>query len=339
MHFPSQPFRQGAPLWRTCFTLALLPVIAFALAAATPRPAVRSGLAYDEVTKLITNDQAPQPGNFAADFQAAVDAQRSMADTGKHRGLFGSIMNAADMAKGAYGALRSGAASSNYYWNGWRRTDDVGAQTATISKPDRHQIIYLNLAKKTYRIADTSVARVPETPAPYERSGNPQGQAPQPGSGKLDISVSSQMLGPKTIENVPTIGYRQNFKLSATKSTGSCVDGGFQTTMTEYISAYVEPSVTAMTGMRQRANVPRPERMVMRPGCTPSITMHASQGPSVPGDRLAMWVLMSLSGGAQTAQGAMSGGFQTLIERGHVRTLGPADASLFEIPRDFTPEQ
>lgn len=315
-----------------------------------PARAVQSGLAYDEVTKLVTNDQAPQPGTFAADFQAAMDAQKSANAPGKHGGLFGGILNAADIGKGAMQMLKAGSASTHYYMAGWERTDESGAQTAKIFKPDQHQIIYLNLAKKTYRVVDTTVQPVSETPPPYERArrgppggpGGPGGPSPQPGSGKLDISVSTSVLGPKLVENVPTTGYKMTFTLSETQSTGSCVDGSFQTSMVEYVSKYAEPHVAspgAPTGMPRRSDIPRPETMAMRPGCTPTITTHASVGSAAPGGLLAMWLLASFNLSAQSAQGPMGGGFSTLIERGNVRVLGPADMKLFEIPSDFSKEQ
>lgn len=143
-----------------------------------------AGLAYDEVTKVILGTAAPDPGTFSADFDAAVNAQRSAASSGTHRGLFGSIMNAMDTAKNAMSVLKNGSASSDYFLGGWERTDDVGAQTAIVNKPQQHQIVYLNIAKKTYRVLDTNVPASGGTPPPVamERARNAAGP-PQPGSG------------------------------------------------------------------------------------------------------------------------------------------------------------
>jgi hypothetical protein len=52
-----------------------------------------------------------------------------------------------------------------------------------------------------------------------------------------------------------------------------------------------------------------------------------------------MWALITINAGAPSAQGQMSGGFSTLVERGNLRSLGPADNGLFGIPAGFTKEQ
>ena len=298
------------------------------------------GLAYDEVTKLVPNGNTPEPGSFSADFDQAVNAGRAAASPGTHHGLFGSLMNTMDLAKNAMSMLKNGTASSKYYLAGWERTDDPGAQTAQISKPQQHQIIYLNLAKKTYRIVDTTMQVPTTTPPPAESARNPSGQPPQPGTGKLAITASSITLGPRTIEGVPTTGYKQTFSLSETESTGSCTDGNFQTTMTEYISAYLEPQMYS-PGAQTRVQTPavHPELMALKAGCAPQTTMHVSGTAQPASGRLALWTLISIAGGAPTAQGQMNGGFSTLMERGNVRQLGPADKGLFEIPSDFTKEQ
>jgi hypothetical protein len=302
--------------------------------------AAQGGLAYNELMKFVRSDSNPQPGSFAGDFQAAVDAQKSTANATQHHGLFGSIMNAANAAKGAMSIFQSGIASTHYYLNGWERSDDPGAQTATITRPDRHELIYLNLAKKTYRIVDTNVQPVTETPPPYQ---NPQSHGPQPspepGSGKLDISASSSVLGPKSIDNISTTGYSQNFKMSSTQSTGSCHDGTFETSIVQYVSSYAVPTAGSHVSFKYHFTAPSPQMMVTHPGCNPKTTFHNSGGASPPGDKLALWTLMTLKGSAQTDQGQMGGGFSTLIERGNVRTLGPSDSGLFEVPTDFTKEQ
>jgi len=297
----------------------------------------QSGLAYDEVTKIIIGQSAPEPGSFSADFQAAVDAQRSVAGGGSHRGLFGGILNAVDMAKNSFNMLKTGSALSKYYLAGWERTDDVGSQTATIHKPSQHQVIFLDLAKKTYRIAETNM-QLSAIPSPLERARNPSGEAAQPGGGRLSISVSTEPLGSQLIENVPTTGYRTAFSMVQSQSTGSCVDGTFQVSVVEYVSRYAEPRVVSVRSRPQRAPLLHPESLALKPGCAPTIATHLSGGSEAPSDRLAMWVLVTINGAAPSAQGLMRGGFSTLIERGNVHALGPSDKSLFDIPAGFTRE-
>lgn len=329
----------------TVVSLVIVAGIAGAISATSTKSAqaANGGLAYNEVVRFVSSNTqpAPQPGNFAADYQAAVDGQKATASGGQHHGLFGGISNMVDLAKGAMNMFKVGTPSSKYYLNGWERTDDPGAQTATIQRPDLHQIIYLNLAKKTYHVVDTSVQPMTETPPPYQPPSRPNEPppSPQPGTCKLDISVSSSSLGAKQIDNVSTTGYNTAFKMQSTQATGSCVNGGFQTTMVEYVSPYDEPSAGSPHGKPSMSmTTSHPEAMGVKPGCKPKITMHHAMGASAPGGKLAMWEMITLSGSAQTSQGSMGGGFSTLIERGSVRTLGSGDKGLFEIPAGFTKE-
>ncbi|MFN2528168.1 MAG: hypothetical protein ABR584_05570 [Candidatus Baltobacteraceae bacterium] len=337
MKNPEFPTRSISRFWAG--SLLGLSCAVFALASAfAPSPASsalpQAGLAYDEVTRVIMGENAPEPGTFTADFQAAVNAQRSAAAPGTHRGLLGGIMNTIDMAKNGMNFLKNGSASSKYYLAGWERTDDPGAQTATITKPRERQIISLNLAKKTYHVVDPSAQTINETPPPMDRARNAAGPS-QPGSGKLDINVSNTSLGPRVIDNIPTTGYKLTFNLTESQSTGSCSDGTFQTSMIEYVSAYAQPRMASSRIAPVRPMM-RPELMALKPGCAPTIRMHSSGGAHLPADRLALWTLVVISGGAPTAQGEMRGGFSTLIERGNVHALGAADKNLFSIPADFT---
>jgi hypothetical protein len=232
--------------------------------------------------------------------------------------------------------LQTGSASTEYYLSGWRRIDDVSAQTATISKPQQRQTIFLDLAKRTYQVSGPEYRFANETPPPYEKMRNPNQQMNGPGTGKLVINVSVTPLGSMTIENVPTTGYRSSFNMTETQSTGSCVDGSFQVSWTEYLSPYAEPTVPSGGGVAyRRTSTTHPELFALMPGCRPTIVTHASGG-NVPGGRLAMWSLVTIGAGAPSAYGPVSGGFSTLIERGNVRTLTAADKGLFGIPPGFT---
>jgi hypothetical protein len=337
------------PVTRPLFMLRLVAVAVTVLATALasgPRPATadQSNIAYDEVTKFVRGDQpAPQPGTFTADFQAAVNAASANANQPQHHGMFGSMMNALSQAKNAMSIFTTGSATRYFYMNGWERTEDVANGTATIMRPDRHEIIYLDLNKKTYRTVDTNVTPVTETAPPAPAPAGPQAPepSPQPGTGKVDVTVSSTSLGPKTIENVATNGYDQDFKMTSTQSTGSCRDGSFETEMVEYLSSYAEPhlapTTTAHYTMSTMPSMPH-GAMPVHPGCNPTFSMHTSGGASAPAGRLSLWSLMTLKGSAQTQSGPAGGGFSTLTERGDVRTLGGSDAALFDVPAGFTQE-
>ncbi len=259
---------------------------------------------------------------------------------GRMAASFGSIMNAVDTAKNAMNVLNTGSASSEYYLSGWRRTDDVGAQTATIDKPQQRQIIHLDLAKHTYLVVTPGMQYAGATEPPFERVRNPSGQPGQPGSGRLDITVSVQALGSLLIDNVPTTGYRSVFSMRETQSTGSCADGAFQVSTTEYVSPYAEPHIASVRATLPRTtSLSRPEMLALRPGCRPRVSTNISGSGRVPTGRIAIWTLVTIGAGAPSAQGQMSGGFSTLVERGNFRTLSTSDKGLFEIPAGFTAQQ
>lgn len=338
-------FQDGSSRLRCAgLALALVAVMAGGLfAGAQPAPAADSGIQFDEVTKFVGKDDHPQPGSFAPDWQAAIaSAQRQAAATNsmnEHHGFFGMIKNAITAGKSAVDMMKNGIPSTEYYLGKWHRSDDPGAQTATISKPDHHRIIYLNLAAKTYRIFDTS-SGAPQAMAPPSASQGTPGTpppSPQPGTGRLDVTVSNTSLGPKTIENVPTQGYALTFKATMTKSTGSCKDVSFQTSVTQYVSSYPEPGAGTTIKPSAAMAAQRPPELQGVPwGCKPTVVTHKSGGS--PSGRLSMWMLLGLGGSASTAQGTMGGTFQSLIERGNVRQLGAGDANLFNIPPGFTKE-
>ncbi len=327
----------------------ILKVVAFAcilavVAGGAPHSsyAASSGVQYDQLVKLVIGSQAtPEAGTFEPDWQASMNAIQSANNQSQHHGLFGGIMNTLNQAKNAMSIFQTGMPSTEYYWNGWERTDDPGQQSATITKPQQHQIIYLDLKNKTYRIEDTTVHPISFTPPPYER---PQGQSgspppsPQPGTAKVKITVSTTSLGTKVVGGQQADGYKYDFKIASTQATGSCTNGTFETAMIIWDSRLPEPKLASVAGpsMTKRPPAPNPELGSFKMGCKPTITARTHIGTSQPSNRLAMWELVALNAGAQTSQGSASGGFSTMIERGNVKTLSPADASLFEIPAGFT---
>ena len=300
--------------------------------------AASSGLAYDELTRTVMSSPIPTPGSFPADFQAAIDAQRAAAGAFQQHGLISIITHAQSNANHILDAMTKGSPSSVYYLNAWQRTDDPAKQTATIFRPDKKQIIYLDLAKKTYRIADMGTSTPPPANQPPSAAQGPT-PAPEPGTGKLDVTESASIIGPTTIDNVPTTGYDEAITMVASQSTGSCRDGTFQMSMKQYISNYVTPGghVSADQAFKMiGSGAPQGNAM----GCAPKITNHHTGSVTVPTNRLSLWTEIVLKGNGPPSGGAPNGGsFRMIVERGNVRTLGPGDAGLFDIPAGFTQQQ
>ncbi len=336
----------------------VLAVVVVGMGSSQPARADSSGLAYDEIVRVVMagmsgmpgqsggneSSSLPEPGvyangSFTADFQAAVNAGTPPK---KHNGMFAAISSAMDAAKSAMATLKTGTPTTYYYLNGWERTDDPIHQTATIDRADLHEIIHLNLANKTYSITDMN-AQTPmmqETPPPYQPQ-NP-GQPPPtqaPGTAKMSITATTSALGSKTLDGQPTSGYKTDLKVATTQATGSCSNGTLEMAMTEYVSRYDEPKVATMSGppAPKQSGMSHPEMMAMKPGCKPTMTTHTQLGAKAPAGKLALWTLVTMSGAAgQTGQAGQGGQFSTLLERGDLRQLGPTDKSLFEIPAGFT---
>jgi hypothetical protein len=231
------------------------------------------------------------------------------------------------------------------YYNGWERVEDVTAQTATIRKCDIGQIVQLDLAKRTYSIYDPANEPPPSAPAaaPARRGPPPTAPPPQPpGTAVADFSTTTRALGPARIENLPTSGYASTASFALTQATGSCRNGGASIQTTEYLSALNQPAVNSCP-LKRPPPIPESASDVAAPppaagGCRPTFTYHNS-GPPVPPGKLSMYTLVSMNGaGGPTPAPAASGagGIGFLTERGNVRALGAANASLFDIPAGFT---
>ncbi len=233
------------------------------------------------------------------------------------------------------------------YYNGWERVDDVGAQTATIRKCDLGQVIHLDLARKTYTVytpasepADTPAP----APAPVARRGRAAPAAPeQPGTANVSLTAATRALGTQRIENVPAAGYDTTVSFAMSNATGSCRNGNASVETVQYLAALARPPVAACPSRSTaRASVPASaEEMVAPPsgGCRPTFAASRS-GPTPPANRLALYSLFKLAGGAGAtpapAPSGGPGGFAFLTERGNLRTLRQADAGLFAVPAGFT---
>lgn len=228
------------------------------------------------------------------------------------------------------------------YWNGWERVDDVAARTATIRKCDAGQVIKLDLAHQTYSIYDpaSEPAEEPAAAPPPHRGAPPTAEPLQPGTAAVDLSSATKVLGPLRFQDTPATGYQSTVSLSISRATGSCHDANSSIEETQYLSALARPTVNNCP-IRRRPIPQSADEMVTTPsaptgGCRPTFTAHRS-GPTPPSNRLALYSLLSFSGGA-TAQPApgSAGKFGFLTERGNLKTLGAADSGLFSIPQGFT---
>jgi hypothetical protein len=349
--------------------LRLSGAAAFALLLAPAGAAPPPGLAYDELVQVVVGATPSPPGNFQADLVVAqstpTPAPRRHGGLGGLAGVAGAVLGgggagaiggavASDAASSAMdnaiGAQFGGLAASmraflqphlmHYaYLNGWERVDDVTAQTATIRKCDLGSVVTLDLAKQTYSVYTPATEPVASAP-PAPRRSRAASAPSAPGTVVATLSEVTKPLGSMRIEHVPTDGYDATTSFVMSQATGSCRNGSAAIRTIEYLPAITRPSVNSCP--LRRPVIPQSAGDVAAApsgGCTPTLAFKRS-GPTPPANRLSLYTLVSFSaaGTAPTPQPgaspAPSIGF--LTERGNVRTLGPADAGLFEIPQGFT---
>ncbi|MEO9262474.1 MAG: hypothetical protein ABI282_00125 [Candidatus Baltobacteraceae bacterium] len=340
-------------------------------AAVTPTPAA---LQYDEISRMIADPATPPPpGSFSADYQLAMtppSAAPTAAPQAKHHGIGGLLAgalsgnpveaaagavaeNAEDnMASSMIGSamgnmmqmmslLRNGHVVRYTYYSSknWVREDDPVMQTATISKCRQNQFISLNLAKETYRLSDTSPKECgPTAPSTQNVPAKTTVVNEPPGTSDLTMSSRLQGLGPKVLDGIRTTGVNDAFEMSTTNATGSCKNGDMKMTSIVYTSGINQPR--AYCPLVTPKYVPSsPNEVVERGGCKPRI--HMRTGGVMPGtesNRLALYMLMTLGGGATASQPKHA--FSTLLERGNIAWLSKSRADpLFEIPAGFTQEK
>lgn len=297
--------------------------------------AATGGIQYDQLTRFggFMGNPTPLPDDFDANYKAAVDAAVAFNNRPQGHGIFSMIKNAEGLAKAAQGIMKAGMPMSYYYMNDWEREDDPGKQTATIYRPDRKQIIHLDLAKKTYTIEDLGDRTPPPATPPQPPQPNAPQASPQPGTAKQDITVASNLIGPKTINGMATTGYHADFKVVTTEATGSCQNGSYEASVDNYVSSIVPPNAQTNDVMRQSMTMMSPSMFSGNGGCTPTTTMHKAVGATAPAGHLSLWEVLTFKGGQQAGQNQ---GVSTYIERGHIHILGPGDAGLFDVPPGFT---
>ncbi len=330
----------------SAFVLAALPVFA---ASPKAKPAPKAiGLQYDQIVRMVMAPATPPPpGTFAQAYQALIAGEQGQgsapAPAPKHHGLAGlfqSVNNIEEQAQQAASQMQSimqyGTLTRIAYYNGWVRTDDVVANTAVIDKCRVHQIIYLDLGKKTYRVVDTSAhPDVQPCPAP-QMPGRPQQEVVDEAPGTADLAITStqQNLGPMTLEGVPSVGSTHTITMAMTNATGSCKNESFGMQTTRYVSNITPPR--RYCPLPKVANVPTtPADVVVRGGCRPKMTGSMSGAYwTHEGDKLEMYSNMTMT------SGQAAGKFNTVTQRGNVKWLSKAEGdALFSVPAGFSQPQ
>jgi len=319
-------------------------------------------LQYDEIVRMaIAPNSPPPPGAFQADYTAIMSGVPSADATAapatptpapRKHGLFGAIqqivtngMPSGDEdngqggqdAGGGYAAnamnamkkMQQGTLTRLTFYKNWLRTDDPVDRTATISKCDIHQFITLDLARRTYSIANTAPKCPPAGLPSYTGPGRTTVENEAPGTGDITFKNSATNLGPKMLDGIPTIGWDRTMEYAATNATGSCSNGDFKMMTLAYVSQIVPPRRYCPL---PSGSVPTsPESVIVHGGCKPRLHNQMA-GFGTVSDRLEMYLKMTVAAGGQNG-----GGFATVTERGNVKWYEQPQAdALFSVPPGFT---
>ncbi len=323
-----------------------LGALAFSVISATAAaPPKYVGLQYDEITRMVLAPAtAPPPGTFVEAYQKILADTPTIAANptppprrgGLFGGLLGGLENVGTQAEQAANemqmSLKDGTLTRLAYYNGWVRTDNVVAKTAAIDKCAQHQLIELDLAHKTYKIANTGSNNLDcSTPAVPSAGGRVN---KSPGTEDLTITSTAVNLGPKTLQGISTKGSTDTTQMATTSATGSCTNGSFGVENERYVSKITVPR--RFCPLPKTRSVPStPVDMVAQGGCKPNIKGSMTGAYWMrSSDRLEMYSRMTMTSGKSAGQ------FQSVAQRGNVLWLTKPQAdALFSIPAGFTQTQ
>lgn len=296
-------------------------------------PASESGWAWDSVSKIAegSGTAAIYPGEFEGDFHVASQTQ-AQGDTGG--GLMGRLKQAVSMGQNMTELMQNGIAQHHYVAGSKERTDEIAFQTATIVDCAARTITSLDLAKKTYHVVSM------DAPAGPSSSGGGASPAKDDGT-KVAIAVANTGMGPMQIAGEPTHGFSSHVTVTETRPSG---ESKTQTAdILTYYATFPNPSPECARfggavlnqaasegggqGLALMARASRLMRELSTAGADQRFNITQS-GPYMPLDHFSMYDAVSI-----TSNAGHNVNFVT--ERGHVRTIDPADP-VFSVPADFT---
>lgn len=291
-----------------CSLLVILTVLA---TLAYGREALaETGIAFDEI-KWHAIGAAPLPvGSFEKDRGALMTRVRPMAHFPKPIGDLDSNL----------GTCRDSSAPTFCdfyrfsYLGKWQRIDDPVAMTATIVRPDLSELIYLNVSKKTYRVAPLKQPAPPAAPTAL-----PSGR---PTAFNYRIDSRTESLGSLTIGGTPATGSVSVLTLTTIQPTKDCMPMYMALRWTEYVSNEFDwPDVPSLS----------PGIETNRDKCSTD----SPRSDNSPSAKLMMYLSI------ETKASVFGVSVPTIVwvtERGNASRLIDSDKALFSIPPDFAKE-
>ncbi|HME82675.1 MAG TPA: hypothetical protein VKF82_11475 [Candidatus Eremiobacteraceae bacterium] len=220
------------------------------------------------------------------------------------------------------GAINEPVFTSLYrfsYLGDWTRVDDPIAMTAAIHRADLHEIIFLNLTRRTYSIVKAAPAT---SPSPTVSA---TAQAPN-----YKLQESHQELDPLVLDERQTMGHRVEFTYTTLAPTRSCPQGSVTFILTQYSALDIDTPV----GMWW------PSTFDPSDSCTTLISTETDAQSIFSKLPLYRSILVEAPDESFVRAWKRMIGFSVLPlsvvqEFGNVKLLDAADRGLFEIPAGF----
>ena len=349
--------------------LAGMPAAADTQASPSPAPVSAQpalAIAYDQVDRQLGGNATPPPPEaFNDEVQAALDARKSTGismPAGPSLGQeaiemipgIGMIYGMAQAKKQQDAAKKAEQEAQDQlsgnkppvltryaFYNGWTRVET--ANSIIIAKPDQHVTIFIDPQAKTYHTYDTSGAAQIEA-AP---SAAPQSES---GASSATAIESSGQAATITIDGQPTVGFSQDALVTLSGSSGSCHDGTFRAKKLVYYAQMAEPLPDS--------KVTPLDSLALPEGCSATIALQTS-GTAEPAGQMWLYKLVTVvrdpnvqtqtgNTGNFDFSGMMQGpqqsaglppNYMLFSERGNIRQLSAADASLFDVPAGYTEDK
>jgi hypothetical protein len=301
-----------------------LAVLLSTLALSTPTIALAdtSGIAFDQLQRVYLLGAEPPPVGSFDDLRSTFNA---VGPSVEYPALPGTIAG--------INRMRDGVLLHYSFLGTSERVDDPVAQKATIGRPDKGEVDYLDLKAKTFTRLTGDAAAALLAPNLMQQvtsaMGAPSSPAAKRGTIAMTIDASTSPIAGVPFDGTPTSGYKGNSKVNAT-ATGQCPVVSATVGVTAYVDAtraepFIKPSSTFNPNDITKA--------MNAIGC-PTTIVGAVPTPDPALLRFIVYeradvalTLPSIPTPIQTA---------SVIQRGHIVPLAATDAELFEIPAGFT---
>jgi len=312
------------------YAAALVALLIVCITPGISAPENAPDIAYDQIVRAYTGAPAPAVTDFD-DFKSSL-APTTPEDVGD--GYPAATMSALPTDAATAQRMRDGIFYHYSFMGTLVRIDDAATMRATIVRPDRLQVIHLDLLKKTYQVISGEAARnmIAYDPQAAVRAVLPSGLPTIfSGTENFQSSQSETTVAGRTFDGIATNGDADTITETPGAITGNCPPLSVQTTIVRYVDPTRTEHAPDIGAFQDQgaffASLPAL-------GCKLSVGTPSpapSADPQTSGFLLYMRVDLALS--TPLSQRAITS--TLVLERGNVTPLGPTAASLFEVPPDF----